>query len=484
MSILNLTGLAKDGGSRRLERLMVNLDRDKVRDVADKVLEGTRTIGERQETITSALEDAVLALTQLKAIEDGLARARRQLDVEFENRREERSENVAANALIDHFRQELTNAAQREGELQARVHNSESLLQQLKSGKAEADDAANRSQDEALRLNASFNQVRAEANELRALLDQASKQLTQVKEDNLSLHTRLDEAELRRQDAEARAISTSQTLGMVEAERTALERRTESQTNETARLGRQVAELEGRLSAEQTRSRNLEAAVQAAEAAVLRVTQSMEEQAANTKVHLDTADMRLETAQARGSRLETENADLNGRMQEASARERLATRELFDARQWLERSDERIKQLETDLTAARQELLTSDAARVAAVDRAERLGDALNTRQADVKRLEQLTGVLQDRISSLEEDLSTEHATGAERIRKLNELLERERSEHSIAQGALDSVRKDRARLHLELLKRTRRSPGPDELVAELDASFEEERTNPVRGIG
>ena len=473
MSILNLGSMSKEGGSRRLERLLGSLDREKVRDVADRVLEGTRTIGERHETITSALEDAAHAMSQLKVVEEGLERARRSLDVEFETRREERSENVALNALLDHYRQELTSAGTRESDLLSKLNATEVLAQDLKGGKASAETDANNRQAEVTRLNASFNSARAEASELRALLDQASKQLTLTKDDNGGLHTRLDEAEARRQEAEAKAVSLAQTLAMIEAERGALERRAETQTTETARLGRAVAELEGRLSAEQTRSRTFEAAVQAAEAASARLTQAMEEQAANTKVHLETADMRLETAQARASRLEAENADLNGRIQEATAKDRVTSRELTDTRQWLDRSEERVKGLETDLTAARQELLAAEAARSAAVDRGERLTETLNGRQTDIIRLDDQSTSLQHRIASLEDELNSERASGAERARALSEVIERERSEHSIAQGALDSVRKDRARLHLELLKRTRRNPGPDEVLAEFDASFE-----------
>jgi chromosome segregation ATPase len=473
MSILNLGGMSKEGGSRRLERLLGNLDRDKVRDVADRVLEGTRTIGERHESINSAIEDAGHALGQLRVVEEGLERARRALEVEFETRREERSENVALNALIDHYRQELTTAGARESELLSRLNAGEVVIQDLKIGKASAESDASGRQAEITRLNASFNSARAEAGELRALLDQASKQLTLAKDDNGALHVRLDEAESRRQEAEAKTVSLTQTVAMIEAERGALERRAESQTTETARLGRAVAELEGRLSAEQTRSRTFEAAAQAAEAAAARLGQAIEEQAANTKVHLETADMRLETSQARASRLEAENADLNGRIQEASAKDRSTTRELADTRQWLERSEERVRGLEGDLTSARQELSAAEAARSAAVDRAERLNETLSGRQSDIVRMEDQSGALQQRITALEDELSAERASGGERVRALNEVIERERSEHSIAQGALDAVRKDRARLHLELLKRTRRAPGPDEVLAELDASLE-----------
>jgi chromosome segregation ATPase len=472
MSILNL-GMSKDGGSRRLERLLGGLDRDKVRDVTDRVLEDTRSIGERHETITSALEDAGLALSQLKVVEEGLERARRSLDIEFETRREERSENVALNALLDHYRQELTSAGSREAELLSRLNASELAIQDLKIGKTSAESDASNRLAEVTRLNASFNSARAEASELRTLLEQVSKQLSQVKDDNEGLHTRLDEADARRQEAEAKAAALAQTVSMIEAERGALERRTETQTSETARLGRAVAELEGRLSAEQTRSRTFEAASQAAEAASARLTEAMEEQAANTKVHLETADLRLETAMARAARLEAENADINGRIHEASARDRAKSRELADARQWLERSEERIRGLEGDLTNVRQELLAADAARTAAVDRAERLNEALNGRQSDLSRQEDQLASLQQRIGSLEDELGAERTAGAERVRTLSEVIERERSEHSIAQGALDSVRKDRARLHLELLKRSRRNPGADEILAELDASLE-----------
>jgi chromosome segregation ATPase len=480
MSILNLGGFTREGGLRRVDKLLGNLDRDQVREVADRVLEGTRTIGERHEAITSALEDATVALSQFKAAEAGLERARRALEVEFETRREERSENVALNALLEHFRKELAAAAVREGDLLSRVNTAEASLNHtnLQKSDLEADLAVR--QAEVLRLTGSFNAARSETVELRGQLEHAQKQLSQTQEDNAGLNARLDEAEARRQEAEAKAASSTQSLSVVEAERGALERRAEAQTSEVGRLGRAVAELEGRLSAEQTRSRTLDAAVQAAEAAAARLTQALDEQATTTKVHLETADMRLETAQARSVRLEAENADLTGKVQEATVRDRVASRELADAKQWRERADERVKTVETELSGVREELLASEAARTAALERADRLGETLAGRQSDLRRMEEQLSALQKRVTSLEEDLSNEHAASAGRVRALTEVIERERSEHSIAQGALDAVRKDRARLHLELLKRSGRAPGADELMAEVDVSFTDA---PARGI-
>jgi len=72
MSILHIAGIAKDSGARRFERLIAGLDRDRVKEVTDKVTEGARSIGERQESIAGALEDAALALSQLRSMEAGL----------------------------------------------------------------------------------------------------------------------------------------------------------------------------------------------------------------------------------------------------------------------------------------------------------------------------------------------------------------------------------------------------------------------------
>ncbi len=474
MSILNITGL-KEGGSRRLERLLSSLDRERVRDVTDRVIEGTRVIGERQETISSVLEDATLALSQLRTVELGLERARKAIDVEFESRRDERSENVALSALLDHVRQELASAGEREADLQARLDSAEADLERTLAAKSDAEGLAASRLSDVVRLTTSFNSARSEAAESRLVLDQATKQLALQKEDSINLNTRLDEAEARRQEADSKSAALTQSLAMAEAERGALERRAESQTTETARLGRAVAELEGRLSAEQTRSRTLDASVQAAEAAAARLSQAMEEQAASTRVHLETADMRLETAQARAMRLETENADLSGKLQEAIARDRAVARELADARQWHERSEERIKTLETDFASVRKDLQAAEAARATAVERIERLSGTLESRDTDIQRLEAQTEVLHDRIGSLESELSAERNAAMERARSLGEVIERERSEHSIAQGALDAARKDRARLHLELLKVTRRRPGPDEVVVDFDGAYGEE---------
>ena len=474
MSILHMGGIAKENGAKRLEKLLSGLDRDRVKDVTDKAVDGARNIGERQETIMTALEDATIALSQLKVVETGLEKARKAMDAEFEARRDERSEVVALNAVLEHIRQELAAGGTRERDLQNRLNAAETNLADARAGRADAEGAASSRQSEIVRLTASFNSTKAETTELKGALEQASKQIAQLEEDNAGLKVRKDEVELRRQEAENKVSTISQAYSMAEAERGALERRAEGQAGEIGRLGRSVADLEGRLSAEQTRARALETSLQAAQAEANRLTQAMDEQSANTKVHLETAEMRLETAQARAARLVDENAEIHLKLQEAIVRDRVFERDLADTRERLERAETGVKSLETELTTARQELLAAEGARATAVERSERLNDALGARHADVKRLEDQSEALQHRIGALEAEVSGDRAAAAEQARALTDLIERERSDHTIAQGALEAARKDRARLHLELLKVARRRPGVDDAAAdqEIDAAL------------
>jgi crescentin len=480
MSILNLGGLARDkdrdkDSGKRLDRLLSTLEREQVSEVADKVMEGARSIGERHEFITSTIEDAVAALDALKSIESGLERARRAIDIEFDSRRDERSEIVALNALLENVREELATGGARELDLQTRLSGAEAALAEAKGARSEAEAAAVARQAEVVRLTTSFNGARSDVAELKTLLEQASRQLAQSQEDASGLRGRVDELESRRQDAEARATAVAQARSLVEAERGALERRAEAQSTELAQLGRAIAELEGRLAAEGARARGLESALQAAQSDVERISQAMEELNANTRVHLETANMRFDTSQARAARLEDENAEITRQLQDTTNRERSGDRELAEVRQRLERAEERTQALEADLTSMRQELLAADGARAAAVERGDRLNEALLGRTADVKRLTEEAEVMQNRLSAVDAELAGERASSGERARTLTDLIERERSEHSIAQGALEAARRDRARLHLELLKVSRRRPTPEELSGELPSVLIEE---------
>ena len=453
MNILQITSNKRENGSKKLEKLLANLDRDKARTVSEKMLEGTRCIGESHESIAGALEEATRVLGLVRSVEETLGRANATLAEEFEQRRADRSELVALTALYEQSGQEVAAGRQREAELQRRLVLNEDALNEVRAGKLQLERSAAAKEAEVSRLNGLLASARAEAAEFKSSSEQAQARGQRLDEENERLRAKIDELEARRQEADAQAASAVQAHSLLEVARGVLDRRIEALTADLNRSGRTVADLEGQLAAEKTRSRGFEASALAAQAEAERVGRALEEQGEKTRAEIETLELRMETAKARAARLEIDNAELSRRLQDATGRERATDRELGETRLRLQQSDEQLAALTADLTTARKELAAVEGARAAAVERSERLGETAEGRLTDIQRLLEQIEVLQGRLDGMNMELAEERAAADGRASALTAAVERERSERQLTSGALEAARRDRARLQLEVLK-------------------------------
>jgi len=456
VNLLQITGKVRDTSAKKLEKLLSTLDRDRARSVSDKMLEGTRSIGESHETIASAMEEAGRALSVVRAVEDTLAQARTALAQEFEARRADRSELVALTALFEQTGQELTSVRQNEAEMLRRLTLSDDALAETRAAKLQVELHASAKEAEVTRLNGALSSAKAEAAEYKTVGDQAQARAQRLEDDNARLRAKMDELEARRQEAEAQAAAAVQAHSLLDVERGVLDRRVESMTGELNRTSRIIADLEGQLSAEKVRSNGLETQAQHARAEADRLTRAIEDQGEKMRAELETLQLRLDTAQARAQRLESDNAELSRQLQEAVARDRVAERDIGETKLRLKQSDDQLATLAADLTAARKELAGVEAARAAAVERSERLSETSEGRMADIRRLEEQIEVLQGRLTAQTAEMVAERAQVDGQLKSLLAAVERERNERHLETGALAAARKDRARLHLEVLKTNR----------------------------
>jgi crescentin len=453
VNLLQITGAVRDGSTKKLEKLLSILDQDRARDTSQKMLEGTRSIGESHESIESALEETSRALSCVRSVEETLARARSTLTSEFEARRSDRSELVALTALYDQTSQELDALRQREAELQRRLGSLEDALVELRAAKLQIELTASAREAEVSRLTTSLAAVRAESLEFKNSGDKAIAHAQRLEDDNGRLRVKVDETEVRRQQAEAQAATAVQARGLLDVERGVLERRVETIMGELSRASRAVADLEAQLAADKVRVRGLEVTAQSSSAEAERLGRLIEEQAEKMRSQVELAELRMATSQARTTRLEEDNAELGRQLQESIARDRNADRENGELKLRLKQAEDQIASLASDLTVTRKELASVEVARAAAVDRSDRLAETSEARLADVQRLEEQVEVLNSRYDGLAHDMIKERSSADARAKTLSAAVERERSERHLASGALEAARKDRARLHLEVLK-------------------------------
>jgi chromosome segregation ATPase len=219
VNLLQITGAVREGGAKKLEKLLATLDQERARSTSEKMLEGTRSIGESHESISAALEEANRALASVRGAEETLGRARSTLAGEFEARRADRSELVAVTALLEQTSEELGETRQREAELQRRMAALEDGLAESRAGKLQVELLASSREAEVARLNTALNASRAEGAELRTNGERAVAHAQRLEDDNGRLRTKLEEGEVRRQEAEAQTPEAIQARTLMEDER-------------------------------------------------------------------------------------------------------------------------------------------------------------------------------------------------------------------------------------------------------------------------
>jgi crescentin len=138
------------------------------------------------------------------------------------------------------------------------------------------------------------------------------------------------------------------------------------------------------------------------------------------------------------------NIDLSARMADVEALVQTAEQRLIVTQSSLDRALEQVKVLEASGEENRQRMSATEAARVAAVDRAEQLAKSLaaqeNAHQRSEKRGERLLAQLQEQQEEhqqLNDGLAAENAA-------LRASIESARAESTIIVAALEAARKER----------------------------------------
>lgn len=448
----------------------------KTSDVAEpqSVMDRTQALGEEQEGVLSAIEQVSIMLSQLQAGRAELEAARDTLELDFASRREERSELAALQSLSETLRHELSASIKSQRELQTKLDEVEQELNEARSRNDDLGLALGARDADITRISGALEAAQTEAAELMGAADQLAQRLAETQADMDARVTRLNELETRRLELEATVSRSAQALRLAEAERESVDRRAKAQASDIANLHRTVAELTAQLDTEKARSRSFETALFESQAETARVADAMNGQESVHRLNLEANQSRLDTTVARAERLEKELTAVQQQLRDTTERERNSARELADVLQKVQRSEERSGVIDAALASIKQELRITESARSAAVERSDRLADTLAGRERDLQRQQEKLDALERKVSGLETELEESQSAAAERVRALAETLERERSQHASTRGALEKARKDKARLHQELLQVVRRGTAPSPEMVEESEDAEE----------
>ncbi|MEI9804932.1 MAG: hypothetical protein WDN48_11315 [Pseudolabrys sp.] len=112
----------------------------------------------------------------------------------------------------------------------------------------------------------------------------------------------------------------------------------------------------------------------------------------------------------------------------------------------------RINELEAERIQRESEYKEIDQARVTMTERSATLARAYTMKEAALARAEEANGALNERLATLEATLANEKQSAENTIEELNAAVKREKMERSVIEGALETGRRDFARLMREVM--------------------------------
>lgn len=394
-------------------------------------------IGERFETIQNSLDQMAELAEKMRGLEPLLGEMRQPLADEFKSRKADYLEliNLRASARESGERGEAATLEVRR--LTAALADAEGRLEELEAVRADQTTAAQDARLEIDRLRNALSQAEAHASSLLAADRETAQRIKQMEQDQAELRKQIQEVETFRNEAETGRTRAVRDHTLASDENAALKRRMEEVATEAARLARVEASLEAQLSSERAR-----AAGEQSEAG--RAMRALEAQGETARSEASALQVRLDTTTARADRLELLNVDISTRLSETERAHQVADRRAIELQTLLDRAQDRIRVLDAAAEEARTRHSSMEAARLAAVDRAETLSNTMVGAEKALVRSADRVVKLQMQLSALQVEKDSEIQGLSEQLGTMRSNLEGARAEAAMAASALDASRRDR----------------------------------------
>jgi crescentin len=408
-------------------------------------------LGEENESVRNLLIEATNKIRELDSIRDAFGKLVEPVSKTLKAYEQEKSEKLSLQSTLAEMRNaynktrgELAAYEKKSTALEAeciRLRQDFSVTQQnLRTAEATKAEQAVELQNH-----------RAAIIELDRRLKHEIAERESFREEHRRLGDRLAAADKRIVQLESEGDTARQKLVVAEREKATLQSSFDNASAETARLSRKIVEAENTVAAMQGRVRQIEANFTELSADRARLAQALDEERQRHQNETRAVQARLEALQTRAitteKLLDEARAALLARAEEIRTFERRA----IEANLTRNALESRLSEMQTAESQRNAELNDAEQARMALNERVAALTKAVKTRETALARAEERITMLSDRVSRLESELQANSYGAEKQIEELTAALQRERAERAMAEGALETGRRDLARLLREV---------------------------------
>jgi chromosome segregation ATPase len=422
-------------------------------------------LGGENESLRNLLLDANAKIGELDTIKTAVGKLVDPVSKALRAFEAEKSEKVSLQTVLNNTRTAYGKLRNEVAELEKKANFSEKECQALRQELATTQNLLRTLEATKAEIAIDIAARRAQIVDLEARLAQETGEGKALREENRRLDERLSTADKRVVAIESELNAARQRLLMIEDEKRAQQVSLDKISVDAARLSRKLAETEAKLTATQGRLRHVEGNFAELSTERARLASALDDANERHGHELTTQCMRFDALQARAVASEK----LLG-----EAREHLLARadeiRTYDRRAGelaLERDalQARISELEAERIHRESEFAEVDQARTTLMERSAALARAFITKEAALTRAEDAIAALNEQVAALEAARAAEKQATDQRIEDLSASLRREQMQCSVVEGALETARKDFARLMREAMALQREQAAPDDAV-------------------
>src|SRR5262245_14920034 len=420
-------------------------------------------LGGKNESLRILLLDANAKIGELDSIKNAVGKLVDPVSKALRAFEAEKSEKISLQTVLNNTRTAYGKLRNEVAEFEKRANLSEKECQALRQELTTTQNLLRTLEATKAEIAIDIADRRAQIVDLEARLAQETGEGKALREENRRLDERYSATDKRAMALESEINGARQRLLMLEDEKRAQQISLDKISAEAARLSRKLAETEASLTATQGRLRHVDGTVAELNTERTRIAGALDEANERHEHELTTQRMRFDTLQARASASEK----LLG-----EAREHLLARadeiRTYDRRAGelaLERDalQSRVAELEAERIQRESQFREVDQARATLVERSTALARAFTAKEAALTRAEDAIAALNEQIAALEAARAAEKQAADQRIEELSTSLRREQMQCSVVEGALETARKDFARLMREAMALQREQAGPDD---------------------
>ena len=420
-------------------------------------------LGGENESLRNLLLDANAKIGELDSIKNAVGKLVDPVSKALRAFEAEKSEKISLQTVLNNTRTAYGKLRNEVAELEKKANLSEKECQALRQELTTTQNLLRTIEATKAEIAIDIAARRAQIVDLEARLAQETGEGKALREENRRLDERFSTVDKRAMALESELNGARQRLLMLEDEKRAQQISLDKISAEAARLSRKLAETEASLTATQGRLRHVDGTVAELNTERTRLAGALDEANERHEHELTTQRMRFDALQARASASEK----LLG-----EAREHLLSRadeiRTYDRRAGelaLERDalQARVADLEAERIQRESQFKEVDQARATLIERSTALARAFTAKEAALTRAEDAIAALNEQVAALEAARTAEKQATDQRIEELSTSLRREQMQCSVVEGALETARKDFARLMREAMALQREQAGPDD---------------------